>query len=130
MATTTVEKEIYDEISKFYLESLESLHIKSMSDKCDEFTRFFCDIRDKTETYKQYRAIDKLGPILFYIFLKTRGVLLALPDFLDLYQMKYLEFTKDFKQVLRFYPEFKSRDKKFIINEYFISIPEFNSDRM
>ena len=96
--------------------------MRGMGDKFDEFTQFFRDIRDKTENYAQYRAINKLGPILFFIFLKTRGILLVLPEFLDSFQLKYAEFTKDLKKVLRFYPEFKSRDKRFIIKEYIANI--------
>ena len=41
MATTTVEKLMDDAIIKFYLESLESLQIRDMDDKCDEFTHFY-----------------------------------------------------------------------------------------
>lgn len=122
MATTTVEKLIDDVIVKFYLESLESLKIRDMDDKCDEFIRFYCDIRDKIEKYTKYRALSKLGPILIYIFLKTRGILLVLPEFLDLHKMKYGEFTTDLKIMLRYYPEFKARDKEFIIKEYIATI--------
>ena len=122
MATTTVEKQIDNAISKFYLESLESLKIRSMDDKCDEFIRFYCDIREKIEKNTKYKALKKLGPILIYLFLKTRGILLVLPDFLDLYQMKYGEFTTDLKIMLKYYPEFKARDKKSIIKEYIATI--------
>ena len=122
MATTAVEKQIDDEISKFYLESLESLQIRDMDDKCDEFIHFYCDIREKIEKYTKYRALKKLGPILIYLFLKTRGILLVLPEFLDLYQMKYGEFTTDLKIMLRYYPEYKARDKKFIIKEYIATV--------
>lgn len=93
-----------------------------MDDKCDEFIHFYCDIKNKIEKYRKYRSLSKLGPILIYFFLKTRGILLVLPEFLDLYQMKYVEFTTDLKKVLRYYPEFKVRDKKFIIKEYIATI--------
>ncbi len=63
MATTTIGKNIDEEIGKFYLESLESLRIRGMGGKCDEFSHFFYDIRDKTEANTQYRALDKLNRI-------------------------------------------------------------------
>ena len=62
--------------------------------------------------------------VLLYFFLKTRGVLLVLPDFLDLNQLRYADFTTDYKYLAKIYPEFNERDKKFIIKEYITTILE------
>jgi len=46
MTTATQEKQLDDDaISQFYLESLESLDISGMDDKCDEFIHLYQKIR-------------------------------------------------------------------------------------
>ena len=87
MATITVEEQIEDDVGNFYLESLVSLQLRELDRECDDFTQFYYYVRDLVNTHTQYTALDKLGPALLYTFLKTRGVLLVLPDFLDLYQI-------------------------------------------
>ncbi len=117
-----VDKLANAKVRKFYLNSLNSLQIMGMEGKCDEFAHLFFSIRHRIQKNTKYRSVRKLGPILLYFFLKTRGILLVLPDFLDLYQLRYADFTTDFKYLAKIYPEFNERDKKFIIKEYITTI--------
>lgn len=130
MATVTVKKQIEDDIGKFYLTSLEFLQIKELDHECDDYIQFYYHVRDLTNPNSQYTALDKLGPILLYMFLKTRGILLVLPSFLNLYDLKYYEFTTDLKKVLKIYPDFNIRDKKSIIKKYIeIILKSFNIEQ-
>ncbi len=122
MATVTIKKQVEDKIHKFYLDSLELLHIADLEDKCEDFVQFYCGVRDLVNPNTHFTTLNKLGPALFYMFLKTRGVLLVLPDLLDLHQLKYHEFTTNLKKVLKLYPEFNRRDKKVIIKKYIRTI--------
>lgn len=119
---TQVEKDEEDDVVKFYLESLGSLQLRELDREVDDFSQFYYYVRDLVTPHTRYTALDKLGPIVLYMFLKTRGVLLVLPDFLDLYKLKYYEFTTDLKTVIKFYPEFYARDKKSIIKKYITTI--------
>ena len=111
-------------IYKFYLDSLEFLRITDLEDNCEDFVRFYYGVRDLINPNTHFTTLDKLGPSLLYIFLKTRGVLLVLPDFLDLYQIKYYEFTTNLKKVLKIYPEFNVRDRKVIVKKFVTTILE------
>lgn len=117
-----IEKRLDAEIREFYLKSLKSLQVRGMDDKSDEFAQFYWVIKNKIQKDTKYRSLRKLGPILLYFFLKTRGILLVLPDFLRLYQTNYSEFITDINSVAKFYPEFHERDKRFIIKAYIASI--------
>ena len=110
------------QVREFYLDSLDSLQIEGMDGTIDEFASLYFSIRHKIQKDTKYRSLRKLGPILLYFFLKTRGILLVLPDFLDLYQLRYTDFTTDFKYMAKIYPEFKERDKKFVIKAYITTI--------
>ena len=122
MATVTIEKQAEGKIYKFYLDSLEFLRITDLGDKYEDFTQFYCRIKDLINPNTHFTTLKKLGPALLYLFLKTRGILLILPDFLDLYQVKYHEFTTSLKKVLKLYPEFNKRDKKVIIKKFMRTI--------
>lgn len=130
MEAVSIGKQKENNIGKFYLDSLEFFQIKGLDDKRDDFIDFNYYIRDKSYQYIKYRPLEKLGPILLYIFLKTRGILLVLPDFLDWYNLKYHEFTTDLKKVLNYYPDFNKRDKKTIIKKFIATVLEsFNVDQ-
>lgn len=122
MATIAIETQLEDEVSKFYLVSLEWLQLKELDEGCEDFTRFYYNVRDLINPNTHFTTLDKLGPGLLYIFLKTRGVLLVLPAFLDLWNVEYYKFTTDLKKILKLYPEFSTRDKKTIIKKYIATI--------
>ncbi len=122
MATIVVEKQQEDEVTKFYLDSLEFLQVKDLNHECDDYIHFYYRIRDLVNPQSQHKALDKLGPVLLYMFLKTRGILLVLPSFLNLYNLKYYEFTTGLKKVVKLYPDFHMRDKKGIIKKYIATI--------
>ncbi len=124
MATATIEKQAEDKIYNFYLDSIELLRITGLEDKCEDFVQFYSEVLGLINPNTHFTTLDKLGPAVFYIFLKTRGVLLVLPDFLDLHQIKYHEFTTNLKKVLNIYPDFNKRDKKVIIKKFIKTILE------
>jgi len=115
-------KERLDPISELYFESLKTLNISSMDDLLDEFTSFYQSIRDKIKKYSHYKALEVSGPIVLYTFLKSRGVLIPLPRFLETFELGYYEFTKRLKILMSYYPEFQLRDKKYITKRYIATI--------
>jgi hypothetical protein len=130
MAIVTVETQIEGEVSKFYLESLRSLQIKNLDHEIDDFAQFYYYVKGLVNPHTKYIALEKLGPILLYMFLKTREILLVLPEFLDLFRIKYCEFTRDLKKILQYYPDFNLRDKKGIIKKYIaIILKSFNAEQ-
>ena len=78
MATVTIRKQVEDKVYKFYLDSLEFLRIADLEDKCEDFANFYYNIRELINPNTHFTTLDKLGPALFYIFLKTRGVSLII----------------------------------------------------
>ncbi len=122
METIAVEKQQENEVSKFYLGALEFLQVKKLNGDCDDFVHFYYQVRDIVNPHTQFTALDKLGPIVFYIFLKTRGILIVLPNFLDYFNLKYKGFTTNLKKVLKFYPDYTIRDKKTITKKYIATI--------
>ena len=122
MTFLAVEKQQEDEVSKFYLDSLEYLQVKDLDRDCDDFFHFYNQIRDLINPHTQYVALGKLGPVLLYMFLKTRGILIILPRFLKFFNLTYGEFTTDLKKMVTIYPDFSIRDKKDIIKKYIATI--------
>ncbi len=122
METVSIEKQVEGDISKFFLDTLGWLLIEGMDDKCEEFVRFYYGVRDLVNPNTHFTSLDRLGPSLLYIFLKTRGILLILPDLLRLYNVKYYDFTTDLKKVIKIYPEFNARDKPSIVKKYIRTI--------
>lgn len=122
METVSIEKQVEGNISKFFLDTMGWLLIEGMDDKCEEFVRFYYDVRDLVNPNTHFTSLDRLGPSLLYIFLKTRGILLNLPDLLRLYNVKYYDFTMDLKKVIKIYPEFNARDKPSIVKKYIRTI--------
>ena len=122
MEAVSIERQVEGNISKFYLDTLEWLQLEEMVDKCEDFVRFYYGVKDLVNPNTHFTSLDNLGPSLLYIFLKTRGVLLILPDLLNLYGIKYHHFTTDLKKVIKIYPEFITRDKISIIKKYIRTI--------
>lgn len=122
METVSIEKQVEGDISKFFLDTLGWLLIEGMDDKCEEFVRFYYGVRDLINPNTHFTSLDRLGPSFLYIFLKTRGILLNLPDLLRLYNVKYYDFTTDLKKVIKIYPEFNARDKPSIVKKYIRTI--------
>jgi len=98
------------------------LQVNELDGECDDYIYFYYHIRDLVNPHTHYTALDKLGPIVLFVFLKTRGILLILPSFLDFFHLKYNEFTTNLKKVLNIYPDYNIRDKKFIIKKYIVTI--------
>ncbi len=101
METIAIEKQLEDEVSKFYLDSLEFLQVNDLNGESDDYVHFYYHIRDLVNPHTHYTALDKLGPIVLYVFLKTQGILLVLPRFLKFFNLKYFEFTTTLKKVLK-----------------------------
>jgi len=122
METIAIEKQQENEVSNFYLDALEFLQVKKLDSDCDDYVHFYYFIRDLVNPHSPYIALEKLGSVVFFIFLKTRGILLPLPDFLNFFNLKYNEFTTDLKKALKLYPDYNIRDKKSIIKKYIATI--------
>ena len=122
METVSLERQQENEVSKFYLNALEFLQVKDLEGECDDYVHFYYLIRDLVKPHSKYTVLDKLGPVVFFIFLKTRGILLVLPQVLDFFNLKYNEFTTDLKEVLKLYPDYNIRDKKSIVKKYIATI--------
>lgn len=62
METIAVERQQEDEISKFYLDSLEFLQLRELNDKCEDFTRLYYGVKDLVNPNTHFTTLDKLGP--------------------------------------------------------------------
>ena len=123
MEAISIERQVGGDVSKFYLDTLRWLQVdERMDNKCEDFNRFYCGVRDLVNPNTHFNTLDKLGPSLLYVFLKTRGILIVLPDFLGLYQLKYHKFTTNLNKVLKLCPDFNKRDKKSISKKFMETI--------
>ena len=122
METVAIRKQLENEVNKFYLDTLEFLRVNELEGDSDDFVYFYSHIRDLVNPHTHFTTLDKLGPIVFYIFLKTRGTLLVLPRFLEYFNLKYNEFTANLKKALKYYPDYTIRDKKTIIKKFITTI--------
>ncbi len=118
-----------DPIHEVYVKSLKALSMPVMAitssrdDMIDEFTSFYLSIQEKISIHSKYKKVEVSGPIVLYMFLKTKGTLIVLPEFLDAFQLSYNVFTTDLKiMITRYYPEYTKRDKTSIMKGYVISI--------
>ena len=123
MEAISIERQVGGDVNKFYLDTLRWLQVdEKMDGKCEDFNRFYCGVRDMVNPNTHFNTLDKLGPSLLYVFLKTRGILIVLPDFLGLYQLKYHKFTTNLNKVLKLCPDFNKRDKKSISKKFMETI--------
>jgi len=112
-----------DPIHEFYVKSLKTFNVSSMDDLLDEFIAFYHSIREKIADKSKYKFLEVSGPIILYMFLKTKGILIPLPKFLGAYQLNYHKFTTDLKMMItRYYPKYLQRDKTSIVKKYIMSI--------
>ena len=110
-------------IHEFYIESTKMFSVSNMDDLLDDFITFYHSIREKIGDNPKYKFIEVSGPIILYLFLKSKGILIPLPKFLEAYQLGYYEFTTNLKMIItRYYPEYIRRDKTSIVQKYIITI--------
>jgi len=110
-------------IREFYIKSLKLFNISTMDTSFDEFISFYDSIRKKISKHSKYRAFEITGSIILYMFLKTKGILVSLPKYLEMSQMGYYEFTTKLNMIIkRYYPEYIQRDKIAIVKKYIVSI--------
>lgn len=110
------------QVKEFYFDFACEFRVEDLANRSEEFLQFFDRIRDHIKSRSKYRALKNLGVVVLYIFLKTQGTLIPLPDLLNYYQLNYCDFVAGLNSVLSQYSGFRTRNKKEIIESYIRSI--------
>ncbi len=118
------------EVRELYFDFARKFKLEEEFNRLEEFTQLFDRIRSCIKPRTKYRAVKHLGVIVLYIFLKTRGTLIPLPEILNHYQIRYGNFVTGLRSVTARYPVFNARNKKNIVESYISSILEsFNLEK-
>lgn len=108
------EKNVIDDVEKISSVILDCLDIPENEKLTRKFLNFFQTIWSKMPKNTKYRAYKKLVHVVMYIFLKMRGNNITVPEIIEKPGLNRKEFNKYLKQVVKCYPAYYRRDRKFI----------------
>ena len=111
-----------EQVKEFYFDFAREFKLEDKFNRPEEFTQLFDRVRSCVKPRTKYRAVKNLGVIVLYIFLKTRGTLIPLPEILRHCQLSYGNFVTGLRSVTARYLVFNARNKKDIVESYVTSI--------
>ena len=77
-----------EQVKEFYFDFAREFKLEDKFNRPEEFTQLFDRVRSCIKPRTKYRAVKNLGVIVLYIFLKTRGTLIPLPEILAHYRLR------------------------------------------
>lgn len=113
---------INKQVREFYFNFAREFKLEGKFNRPEEFTQLYDRVRNCIKPGSKYRSVKNLGVIVLYLFLKTRGTLVPLPELLSHYRLRYGDFVAGLRSVTARYSVFNSRNKKDIVESYINSI--------
>lgn len=111
-----------EQVKEFYFDFMREFKLEYKYNRPEEFTELFDRVRSCVRPRTKYRAVKNLGAIVLYMFLKTRGTLVPLPELLRHCRLSYGNFVTGLRSVTARYLVFNVRNRKYIVRSYVTSI--------
>ena len=112
-----VERDPFKDVIDEQFNYLENLRLASAENLKNECCLILREIRDKIKSQTRFREVQKLIPVVAYLFLKSKGYEVKKSDMMRSANITKREFTNRLKFIVLIYPEYTNRDRKRIILE-------------
>ena len=77
----------------------------------DEIEQIYESVRAHIPKGTKYRSVRVLAPPFIYMYLRAQLIPLKIHTYIDLFKMDFHEFNAQVKDVSRYYPEYRRRDR-------------------
>ena len=123
-AVNQKDEELFSEFEPFYNEILVIFNFPSSFELKLECYNLFQNIHTKFKTEKYYKNLNKLSPVVIFMFLKMKGYNITMKNLIHQMKLDEKEVRRLFRRSIEVYPEYLKKNRKLIVQNQIRSIKD------